>query len=53
MVALRPAAAPVATGPFESTRMPLILPLPVAAAVVRWVDEAGAVQVTAEDDFSV
>ena len=51
-MAVRPAAAPVATGPAESARMPLILPLPVPAAAVRCVDVAGAVQVVVTDDFS-
>jgi hypothetical protein len=54
VVAVRPAAVPVATASFESPRTPLTFPVPVAAAVVREVVSDGNVQVRGSvDDFSV
>ena len=54
VVAVRPAAVPVATASFESPRTPLTFPVPVAAALVRAVVSDGNVQVRGSvDDFSV
>lgn len=53
VVAVRPAAVPVATGPFESPSTELTLPEPVPSASVRTDVPAGADQVVSVEDFSV
>ena len=53
-LAVRAAAVPMATAPFESPRMPLTLPEPVLAALPREVTLAGSVQtVESVEDFSL